>query len=75
MKTYIKRLKAHPGVPVAAMLTVVFPLAGLGNKNTLPGVAAGLACAAMVWLIVLWTARTQPLPKEEEPAHKEQPDD
>jgi fucose permease len=62
---YFKRLKSHPGVPVAGFLTAVFPLAGLANKNGWQdGVIAGLVAAAVVWLIVLWTARTQPLPED-----------
>ncbi len=67
MKTYWKRLKNHPGVPVATAMSVMFPLAGLGNENDWRvGVIAGAVAALAVWAIVLWTARTQPLPREDE---------
>ncbi|MHA3905190.1 hypothetical protein ACTPOE_16920 [Castellaniella sp. WN] len=61
MKTYWKRLRAHPGVPIAAAGTFFFPLAGLGNSDWIAGVIAGSAASAAVWAIVLWTARTQPM--------------
>lgn len=61
---YFKRLKAHPGVPVAAAFTLVFILAGLSNKSLglLGGVMIGLLTSSPYWAIVLWTVRTQPLP-------------
>lgn len=64
MKTYLKRLRIHPGVPVASMLTLIFMLAGLGNKNWLAGVIAGAVVSILMWCVVLWTARTQPLPED-----------
>lgn len=67
MRTYWKRLKAHPGVPVATAMSVMFPLAGLANENGRQGgLIAGAVAALAVWAIVLWTARTQPLPREED---------
>lgn len=57
--TYWQRLKAHPGVGHAALLTVIFPLAGLANEQPVTGVVAGLIAATSVWMIVLITARTQ----------------
>lgn len=66
MKTYYKRLRGHPGVPVAGLVSFLFPLAGVGDeKGWLGGVIAGLVAAAVVWAIVLWTARTQPIREEE----------
>ncbi len=59
--TYMQRLRSHPGVPTATTLTVVFPLAGLLNEQPATGVVAGLIAATSVWLIVLITARTQPV--------------
>lgn len=65
MRNYFKRLRAHPGVPVAAMLTIMFLIGGLANKNPQSGLIDGLAASLSIWLIVLITARTQPLPREE----------
>jgi hypothetical protein len=58
MRNYLKRLRAHPGVPVAAVLTFAFLLAALSNKHN-PGGAMWIALvfAALVWGVVLWTAR------------------
>lgn len=62
---YWQRLKGHPGVPMATMLSFIFPLAGLGNANGWEGgVIAGLVASLVIWMIVLWTARTQPLEGE-----------
>jgi hypothetical protein len=57
MRNYLKRLRAHPGVPVAAVLTFAFLLAALSNKHN-PGGAmwVALVFAALVWGVVLWTA-------------------
>ena len=60
MKTYLKRLGNHPGVPVASMLTVLFSVASW------PQWYVGFACSLVFWFIVLITAWTQPLPKEGE---------
>lgn len=67
MRNYLIRLKAHPGVPVATVLSAAFPLAALGNENS-PGGAMILALffAALVWTVVLWTARDLSLPDEKE---------
>lgn len=64
MKTYLKRLSNHPGVEVATIMTVMFLMAGLSRADS--AWALGLAPSAVVWAIVLWTARTQPLPREED---------
>jgi hypothetical protein len=60
MKMYLKRLSVHPGVPFASIMTILFLLAGSHSKS---GLIAGTVVAAIMWLVVLWTARTQPLPK------------
>lgn len=58
MRNYLKRLLAHPGVPVAGILTVAFLLAALSNERS-PGRAMwdALWFSAPVWGVVLWTAR------------------
>jgi hypothetical protein len=58
MRNYLKRLRAHPGVPIAAVLTFAFLLAALSNERS-PGGAMWIALvfAALVWGVVLWTAR------------------
>ena len=58
MRNYLKRLRAHPGVPVAAVLTFAFLLAALSNERS-PGGAMLVALwfSALVWGVVLWTAR------------------
>ena len=61
MKTYFKRLAAHPGVPIASFMTVFFLLAG---EFSLRGFLAGAAASTLPWAVVLWTAKTQPLSKE-----------
>lgn len=68
MKTYIKRLKNHPGVPVMAMMTFAFVFAGMANENftVMAGAVFGFLCCLPFWAIVLWTARTQPLPMDED---------
>lgn len=68
MTTYWKRLKNHPGVPVATIFTIIGTGAGIGNESMgmLSGSAFGAGmCALISWPIVLWTARTQPLPPED----------
>ena len=66
--TYMDRLKAHPGVPIASMMTVIGGFAGVANESmtTLGGFIFG-ACvfAAVTWPIVLWTARTQPVHEDD----------
>lgn len=68
MNRYWKRLKNHPGVPIASFLTVAFCFAGMGRDDAslAQGALIGLVTSLFVWAIVLWTARTQPLPKEQE---------
>lgn len=58
MRNYLKRLRAHPDVPVAAVMTFAFLLAALSNEHN-PGGAmwAALWLAALVWGLVLWAAR------------------
>lgn len=65
MSDYFKRLSIHPGVPIASLMTLAGAIAGAdgGTKGVLCGAAAlGTIC----WLPVLITARTQPLPKQEQ---------
>jgi hypothetical protein len=62
--TYFDRLKNHPGIPVATMLTFAFILAGFANKNPVFGIALGLVASIFVWITVLITARTQPVQKK-----------
>jgi hypothetical protein len=60
MKTYLKRLSNHPGVELAALFTAMFLLAGLSRADSAWQV--GIVPSVVVWAVVLWTARTQPLP-------------
>jgi len=58
MRNYLNRLRAHPGVPVATVLTFAFLLAALSNERSPGGAVWGaLVFAALVWGVVLWTAR------------------
>lgn len=69
MKTYLKRLKNHPGVEVAFVMTGLGGFAGIANESMGPftGAVFGASVMGLVcWPIVLWTARTQPLSKEDE---------
>ena len=60
-----KRLKAHPGVPVASAMTAVFLFAGLSNPHSQSvGLASAIIFSAIMWAVVLWTARTNPLPQD-----------
>lgn len=54
---YLSRLARHPGVFPAAVLTLLFFLAGHGSTRGL--IAAGVV-SIMCWTTVLITARTQP---------------
>jgi len=58
MRNYLKRLRAHPGIPVAAVLTFAFLHVALCSERG-PGGAMWIALvfAALVWGVVLWTAR------------------
>ena len=61
--TYMQRLKAHPGVPIASIVTAAFIFSGIANEGltTGQGVLVGLAASLVAWLPVLITARTQPV--------------
>ncbi len=66
MKTYLKRLKAHPGVPLASILTPIFiatglTATGLAEGHPMDGLLVGVGASVMTWAIVLWTARDQPI--------------
>lgn len=68
MKTYLEALKVHPGVPVASVMTVLMPAAGLLNENDpILASVAGLVLAMMAWFAVLATVyqnwRVQPDPE------------
>lgn len=54
---YMERLKNHPGLPVAAILTPSFLAAGFMNKNPWYGVTAGLFFSIVVWAAVLVSNR------------------
>ena len=61
---YIDRLKAHPGVGMAFLITLMGGLAGMANESmsAMHGFVFGLiVMGAVCWPIVLWTARTQPV--------------
>lgn len=62
MSDYWKRLGNHPGVPMAALLSVLGPIFGLMRPDG--DWRVGLIMM-IFWVPVLITARTQPLPKEE----------
>lgn len=61
--TYWMRLKQHPGLPVMLILTSALVFTGLANESTtwLVGIFIGLISSLPCWVIVLWTARTQPV--------------
>ena len=59
MRNYLKRLRGHPGLPVALVLTPAFMLAGLANENPTAGFVMGSIASVIVWCIVLWTALKQ----------------
>ena len=68
MSEYFKKLKAHPGKGMATGMTLIGGLAGMSNESfsLVGGFVFGAAVfTAAFWPIVLWTARTQPLPKNE----------
>ena len=62
MKTYFKRLKHHPGVPIAAVLSVTGILYGIIEGKWYAGLLL-----ATVWIPVLLTAINQPIPENECP--------
>ena len=58
-RTYWQRLKSHPGVPVASVLTLAGALAGSGNESFGPWSGAlfgALLMGSLTWLPVLLTA-------------------
>lgn len=61
MKDYFKRLKDHPGLGIATILTVMGGFAGAANKsfeNTLHGMLFGvIVMGTLVWSIVLISNR------------------
>lgn len=61
MSDYWKRLKVHPGVPIATVLSLAGPIVGLMREDGSWWV--GLIMLVF-WIPVLITARTQPLPEE-----------
>ena len=59
MSDYLKKLRAHPGVPIATAFTVFGGVAGLQNDHM--GFFLGaLVAGFVVWIPVLLTARSQP---------------
>jgi hypothetical protein len=67
MKKYLKRLMVHPGTPIAATLTpslILFALLARAKCLDVDGLMAGVVASIMIWSVVLWTARTQPLPED-----------
>ena len=59
MSSYWKKLKNHPGVPIAAAFPVFGGVAGLQNDHM--GFFTGaLVSGIVVWVTVLITARSQP---------------
>jgi len=67
MRTYLKRLRHHPGVLPATAWTILMILAGATGDHPVSGAAFGALLSTLVWLTVLITARSQPLPREEHP--------
>jgi len=59
--SYWQRLKSHPGPPWAAGFSGLFLwAAGDGGGSIGQWVMSG-TLAALMWSVVLWTARTQPV--------------
>lgn len=53
--TYFKRLKTHPGLPVAIAMTVLFICAAVTNKSVLVwwhGVLFGLFGSLLIWTVI-----------------------
>ena len=59
---YWKRLKHHPGVPIATILSFAGPAVALTRPdgNWMVGLVM-----LLTWVPVLVTARTQPIPRDE----------
>ena len=64
MKTYLKRLKHHPGVPIASAFSATGFLMGFIERGLASGILTGVLASLIVWTPVLITARTQPIPEE-----------
>jgi len=63
--SYRKRLAAHPGKEIAAIFTVMFMVAaGNSGAGFWQAVLAGVIGSSPIWAVVLWTARTQPIPED-----------
>ena len=60
MSDYWRRLKAHPGLGFATLLTLAGGIAGL--QSDIGFIGGALVMGVVVWTPVLITARTQPLP-------------
>ena len=57
MKKYINSLKQHPGVPIAAALSVMGFIAGATRGGDwIMGGIGGAAIMSVFWIPVLWTA-------------------
>jgi len=56
MKDYFKRLKDHPGVKVATLMTAICVFVGAGNSTFSSGwygAAFGFTISLIIWLMVL----------------------
>ena len=65
---YRDRLRAHPGKGMATLFTLCGGLAGASNESAtlIAGAIMGaLFVGGIVWGMVLWTARTQPVGEDE----------
>lgn len=56
MSAYWKRLKRHPGVPIASFFSVTGAIPGL-RSGSWQHVAVGVAIMSVFWIPVLITAR------------------
>jgi len=61
MSNYLRRLSIHPGVPMATAMSIAGLIAGLQRPDG--NWAVGLIML-VVWIPVLITAASQPLPGE-----------
>lgn len=59
MRNYFKRVKEHPGLGFAFMLTILSVLAGGTNKSfphVWQGIIFGLIMSSIWWIIILLTS-------------------
>lgn len=66
---YRDRLNAHPGKGVATLFALGGGLAGASNESApllFGAISGALFMGVIVWGIVLWTARTQPIREDEQ---------